>query len=290
MATIIYFTKAFKSFFAKSAMKILPLFFLFVLPLNILGQQKSKMPKRSGDEIMQKIEEINLLLKSYDTLSPFSDNEDRFELIDSIGNRITAQLLVLLNDKRIINYPIETLLVEEGIFISKSNDNKIFFFSIDEKTGGSYRTNITIIHYRLADGTVHAEFFGSEDYEAMATSIYDKVILVDSAAQKYFVIGGVQTCNTCNVSLAIAITLDTSSYHVDLIAEFDGRQDDLKIFEFDSLEKIFSYEYFAASNDDSVYGGDNEMEGLQHKYKNKYKYLNGAFFQIEKCEMWDNKE
>lgn len=95
MATIIYFTKTFKSFFAKSAMKILPLFFLFVLPLNILGQQKSKMPKRSGDEIMQKIEEINLLLKSYDTLSPFSDNEDRFELIDSIGNRITAQLLAL---------------------------------------------------------------------------------------------------------------------------------------------------------------------------------------------------
>ncbi|HRC32934.1 MAG TPA: hypothetical protein PK736_05780 [Bacteroidia bacterium] len=248
------------------------------------------MAKRSGDEIMQKIEEINLLLKSYDTLSPFSENEDRFELIDSIGNRITAQLLVLLNDKRIVNYPIETLLFEEGIFISKSNDNKIFFFSIDEKTGGSYRTNITIIHYRLSDGMVHAEFFGSEDYEAMATSIYDKVFLVDSAAQKYFVIGSVQTCNTCLASLAIAITLDTSSYHVDLIAEFDGRQDDLKIFEFDSLEKIFSYEYFAASNDDSIYGGDNEMDGLQHKYKNKYKYLNGAFFQIEKCEMWDNKE
>lgn len=270
--------------------RIFTIFILLFLTTQILGQTNKKISKNKKDDISQKITEINTLLKFYETLSPFSDNDNWFDLIDSISNEITTRLLKILNDKRIVNYSIETLLYQNEISISKSRDNRIFFFSIDEKTGGSYRTSKTIIHYRLLNGTVKADFFGGESSEALATSTYGQVFLLDSLNIKYFVIGGVQTCNTCNVSLAITIELDTSTYHTDLIAQFDGRYGDLKVFEYDSIAKVLTYEYYAADNDDPLFGGNNENLELQHKFKSKFKFINGGFLEIEKCELWDKKE
>ncbi len=271
-------------------MRLLTICILLFLSSQLFGQSNKKVTNHKKDEIIQKIEGINTLLKYYGTLSPFSEDDDRFEMIDSICNEITTRLLNILNDKRIVNYPIETLLNQEEILVSKSIDNKIFFFSIDEKTGGSYRTSKTIIHYRLLNGSVKADFFGGEASEVLATSTYDQVFLLDSINQQYFVIGGVPTCNTCFVSSAIMIQLDSNSFQTELIAQFDGRFDDLKVFEFDSISKIFTYEYFAADNDDSLYGGNNEYLGLQHKFNSKFKFINGEFLEVEKCEWWDEKE
>jgi len=270
--------------------RILTIFIILFLTTQSFGQTNKKIVKNKKDDISQKIAEINTLLKYYGTLTPFSDNDNRFGLIDSIGNGITTRLLKILNDKRIINYPIETLINQDEISISKSNDNKIFFFSIDEKTGGSYKTSKTIIHYRPSNGSVKAELFGRELSETFATSTYGEVFLLDSLSQKYFVIGGVRTCNTCYASLAITIKLDSSEYQTDLIAQYDGRDDYLEVFEYDSIEKVFSYEYYAAVKDDSVYEGNNENGQPQHIIKGKFKFINGAFFEIEKSELLDMKE
>lgn len=270
--------------------KILTIFTLLFLTTHSFGQANKKISKNSKDDIAQKIIEINTLLKYYGTLSPFSDDDNRFNLIDSISDSITTKLLQILNDKRIVNYQIETLLNKDEISISKSNDNKIFFFSIDEKTGGSYRTSKTIIHYRLPNGTVKAEFFEGECSEALGTSNYGQVFLLDSLSQTYFVTGSVITCNTCSVSLAITIKLDISTYHVDLIAQFDGRYDDLKVFEYDSIGKVLTYEYNAANNDDPLYGGKNENLEHQRKFKSKFKFINGRFIEIEKCEFYEKRE
>lgn len=259
------------------------------MTIQTFGQQR-KLQKNKKDDITQKIEEINSLLKFYRTLSPFSDNDNSYKLIDSIGNCITTRLLKILNDKRIINYPIETLLDQNELSISKSNDNKVYFFSIDEKTGGSYKTSKTIIHYRLANGYVKANYFGGEDSEILATSTYEQVFLLDSLSQKYFVIGGVRTCNVCYASLAFTIKLDSIEYQTDLIALFDGRDNNLEVFEYDSIEKLFSYEYYAADNEDSLYQDNNNNGQFQHRFKSKFKFINGAFLEIEKCEFWDKKE
>lgn len=267
----------------------LTILILSFLSIQTYGQVSNNKPIKKNDFIKQ-VEKINILLKQYETLTPFSDNENSFELIDSVSTEITTRLLKVLNDKRILNYQIETLFTEEELMISKSDDNKIYFFSIDEKTGGSYRTSKTIIHYRLPNGIVKAEFFSGKASEVLATSTYGQIYLLDSLTQKYFVIGGVQVCNTCKVLLALTIQLDTNSINTELIAQYDGRYYDLKTFDFDSLSKEFNYEFYAADNDDSLYGGDNEKEGLKHRYKSKFKYLNGEFSEIEKYEFWDKKE
>jgi hypothetical protein len=251
------------------------------MALPIYGQQK-KLQKNKKDDILQRVKEINSLLQYYDTLSPFSGNVNNVDLIDSNGNRIQTQLLKLLSDKKIINYPLETQLDQSELSITKSNDNKLFFFSMDEKTSGSYRTNITIIHYRLSNGTVKAETFREKRCEP--------ALLLDSLNQKYLAIGSVQTRITCNASEAITIQLDTSSHQTELITQYDGRYDDLKVFEYNPIEKTFSYEYNAADYEDSLYGGDNDSEKLQHKFKGNLKLINGAILEIEKCELWEMNE
>ncbi len=109
-------------------MRLLTICILLFLSSQLFGQTNKKVTKHKKDEIIHKIEGINTLLNYYGTLSPFSENDDRFEMIDSIGNEITTRLLNILNDKRIVNYSIETLLNQEEISVSKSIDNKIFFF------------------------------------------------------------------------------------------------------------------------------------------------------------------
>ncbi len=258
-----------------------------LLSIQAFGQANDKNHPKKKNDFIQQIEKINSLLKYYKTLSPFSDNDNRFELIDSISNEITSRLLKVLNDQRILNHQIENLITEDELIISKSADNKIYFFSIDEKTGGSYRTSKTIIHYRLNNGMVKADFFGNDPSEALTTSTYGQIFLLDSLEQKYFVIGGVRTCNTCNASLAMTLQLDTNSIKIKLVAQYDGRYYGLKVFEYNSELREFYFEHYAADNDDSLYGGDNGLNGLQHKYKSRFKYLNGEFVEIEKCEFRD---
>ncbi|CAN5168354.1 hypothetical protein BH09BAC5_BH09BAC5_10100 [soil metagenome] len=269
--------------------KKLTIIILFILNTQVFGQFNKRPNPKKRDNFIQQTEKINSLLKYYKTLSPFSDNENRFEIIDSIGNEITTRLLKVLNDKRILNYQIEKLLTNDDLSISKSADNKIYFFSIDEKTGGSYRTSKTIIHYRLPNGLVKAEFFGGNASEALATSTYAEIFLLDSLNQKYFVIGGVQTCNTCIASLAITLQLDSNSINTELIAQYDGRYYDLKVFDFNFELREFNFEFYSASDDDHLYGGENEIPGFQHRFKSKFKYLNGKFVEVEKCEFWDKK-
>lgn len=269
--------------------RILTILILFILNAQIFGQFNKKNNQKKKDDFIQQVEKINYFLKQYDTLSPFSDNDNRFELIDSISAEITSRLLKVLNDKRVINYQIENLLVRDEIMISKSADNNIYFFSIDEKTGGTARTSKTIIHYRLANGFVKADFFDGQPSELLATSTFGQIFLLDSLAKKYFVIGSFATCGTCIASLAITLQLDSDSISTQLIAQYDGRYYDLLVFDYDNELKEFNYEYYSDNNDYSLDGTDNKKSGLSHRYKNKFKYLNGVFIEIEKSDFLEKK-
>jgi hypothetical protein len=156
---------------------------------------------------------------------------------------------------------------------------------LDEKTGGSFRSNKVILHYQLSNGTVKGELFGEEG-TAIGSSTYGQVYLLDSAERKYFVIGGVRTCTTCRASVAITIKIGTDSYQTDLIAQYDGRVSHLTLFEYNSIEKIFTYEYESPDDDDALYGGDNSKGPLRYKYK----YINGGFEEIESDEPASRKE
>ncbi|MES2679535.1 MAG: hypothetical protein V4635_06600 [Bacteroidota bacterium] len=263
---------------------------LFSFASQFFAQTSKKQNQKEKDDFFQKIEKVNFLLEKYRKMSPLSEEENKDKIIDSTGNEIVSGLLKILNDKRIQQYKIEMFIDENGLSISKSPDSKIYFFSIDAKTGGAVRSNKTIIHYRLPNGEVKAKLFGGEASEALAISAYEKVHLLDSATREYFVIGRVHTCNTCVSSLGITIKLDSNAYKTELVAQYEGRISNLVNLEFNPAAKELLFEYYTADKDDALYASDNENPQFLHRYKSKFKYLFGELIEIERCEFLDKKD
>lgn len=258
----------------------------FFVSASVFAETTSQNNQLSDQDIIQKTEKINSLLQYYSTLSPFSDEPDRFEVIDSVRADTITLLLDVLNDKRILGYDIDELITEDELLISKSPDNRIYFLSISEKTGGTYRTSETIIHYRPTDEVVKAELFAGEASQALATSTYSQLYLIDDSAQKYFVIGGVSTCNTCSVMLAVVLEIGADSIQTDLVTQYDGRRYDLETFEYDAESKTFDVVYYSASDSDPLYGEDHGMDGFRRKYQQTFKYVNRDFLETETCMRW----
>lgn len=266
--------------------KIMTLWILLFASTSAFGETARQNNQENHQDFVQKTEKINSLLQYYSTLSPFSDEPDRFEVIDSVRTDIIDRLLDVLNDKRILDYEIEELITEDELLISKSEDNRIYFFSISEKTGGSYRTSETIIHYRPAGEGVKAELFGGEASQALATSTYSQVYLIDGPAQKYVAIGGVSTCNTCSAMLAVVLEMGRDSLETDLFALYDGRHYDLDTFEYHREMKKFEFVYYSADDGDPLYGEGHGKEGFRRKYQHMFKYINGEFMETETCKRW----
>jgi hypothetical protein len=269
--------------------KIFIIIILLFITIEGNAQGTKKEHRLKKDNFKIQIDSINYFLQRYDTLSPFSDHENIYDIISLTRQEITTRLLNVLNDKKILEYQIENLFTSSELTISKSDDNKIYFLSIDEKTGGSYRTSITIIHYRLRNGVFKSEYYGG-DPEGSSSSTYGQPYLIDSMNQKYFIIGSVQTCNTCNLSSAMTLKIDSNSYKVNTVFQFEGRYYDLEIFDYNEVDKVFSYEYSSSEQDDSLYGDGDIPLGFRRKYRGKFKYYNGEFLQIENCEFLDKKE
>jgi hypothetical protein len=244
---------------------------LFLFSARSLAQTEDRTIG-APNTFLQEIGEINDLLKYYNTLSPFSEDEKEVDQIDSLNQLLLNRLLNVLSDRRIVEYPIEKLFPGVGVAISKSEDNRLFFLSIDEKTGGSYRTQISIMHYRFPDGTVLSEYFGEETY--------GPIFLLDSLRQHYIVLGSVQTCGTCLAASACTIQFDSGAYLRNPIAQYDGRYGDLKVFEYDNTKKELCLEYDEADYDDPIYGGNTEVAS-RRKFKRTYKYADGAFQELQ---------
>lgn len=264
---------------------LLPLL-LLTLPFNPDAKQDKRETKKLQAEILY----VNNLLAAYDTLDPFSGPDNVHELIDSINSEISKNLLNVLNNDRILKYDLKEVFDKEKIEISGSKDGKIFFFSIDEKTGGSFRPAITHIFYRAKDGKPRAEYFDVHENFDSGVAYYGDPILIDSIKQKYFVIGGVTTCNTCYATRAMSLSLDSATYSTEIIDSFDGRYYDLKTFEYDTASAQFTSEYFEAYSDDSLYGSDSKVAGMRMRYLKRFKIINGSFVLVENSEFLEEME
>jgi len=243
--------------------------FLITCTLSSMGQ------KTGYDDFQQKIDSIQVLMSIYDTLSPFSGPEDRLELIDSVGGLLTDQLFQLLNDKRILNYSIATILRHNALDITTSNDHQLALLSFEEKMGGSYRSMVNIIYFRLPNGKVKADYF-DEGY-------YGNIYVVDSENQVYMVEGNLITCNTCISVSAIQLTLQDNTCIAESFFSFEGRWYDLKTTGYDPESKEFTYEYTSAHNDDTLYGqseNENHLDSVRVT-TGTYSYLNGKFTETE---------
>lgn len=89
------------------------------------------------------------LIKETDYDAILTKNRDsirQFYMIVYFQERILDQLQRLLIHPDFEKYDIAKMVHEE-LLVVKSADNKLYNFSLDEKTGGSYRSRFSIMHF-----------------------------------------------------------------------------------------------------------------------------------------------
>lgn len=248
-----------------------------VVCILVLGSSFGSISAQKNHRIPKTIDQVIKLIETYDTLSPFSDYEDSYLLIDSLNRLIPDLLIKLLSDPKYKDYPFMDVLPQNSLSISSSKDGKIQFYSLDEKTGGTYRPSITILRYRKDELAMPADYFNNDG----VGSSYGDVYLLDSLNGVYFVIGGVRTCSACIHLEALLLTINQDGVSSDLLLSYDGR--DVEDFSFDENTQTFSYSY-SYYTDDPLYPVELVNDEKIHTYSGILQYINGAFKLIEECE------
>src|ERR1043165_245582 len=225
----------------------------FTLLLAFLFVLNSLPAQTPTDSIKEKIRLINTWTATLDTLNPSEGSESY--TIDSLNTRVTDYLLQILNDKNSVNCKVESLL---QLHKRPSPDKKMIIFSFFENTGGSYKSHINIIYYRLPDGTPKAERLmfcnsdGKEDKDAYGGTFDTIIVLGSKDKTKYLCRGGGISCNTCEFDYTVLLSITDNSLQTDFCYLLDYRQGDGKVT-YHPKTKTLSYEY-TIHMDDTLYG------------------------------------
>jgi len=220
---------------------------LFFLPFLAFGQTKADFKKL--------IEETNHYLTQYSKLTPFGDEyypisgfglskkEIKELLIDADYDATLSQnkdsiqsyhMIFYFQEKiterinQIIRHPdfqkvnIKELITSDALSIVISDDNKLINFSFDEKTGGTYRSQISIMHYTdfvpqdSAQLTEFNSFFSSDGYSNIYT-------LKTGEGIKYVLTGYVRGCSYCFQTFVRLISFKDNQFTEDFIYSVDNR-------------------------------------------------------------------
>ena len=243
---------------------ILSIFLFFFITTTALGQS------HKNKSIPVKLKELKALLNESDMFTP--------EMTDSleINDKIKKQLCALLKSPGIEKYNLEKEFKGTGIGTTHSNDNRLWFYTWFENTGGSFKSNLTIIQYRTktnkTEGIVVDNSIADENdivFESNGASYTQIIKLPSKNKNLYLCIGGVTGCNTCSAVVATVIGL--TSKNIDLrypafknkeannygdqafqerVPTFimDSRVDDIKQFEYNSVTHTIHYQYIPDDN------------------------------------------
>lgn len=199
-------------------MLLIRLAFLLLLPLSLISQQSIEFTKLA--------EQTNILLRNYDIVSwnDWSTNfptdtfewpeheleyfanrsgygEENSKSVDSINGenmlfylqeRIPQFIDSLCSQPDFSKHDISQILHQGDLQIVDSDDGKLYNFSIDEKTGGSYRSRISWMYYASAIDSI------LPDYAIFSGDGYSDISDIQTAnGVKYVLSSSTRGCNYC---------------------------------------------------------------------------------------------
>ena len=214
-------------------MKLSRIVVLFLFPFSLLSQQNT--------EFTDLADQTNMLLRNYDILSAhdwminfptdtfeWPENElDYFAYQSEYGGKlheskdsINGEDMLFYLQERIVqfidslcNHPdfskhdISQILHTGDLQIVSSDDRKLYNFSIDEKTGGSYRSRISWMHYNEALYCIqpHYDIFGGDGYSGISDIQTDNGVI-------YVLSSSTRGCNYCFETSVQVITVQNNQF------------------------------------------------------------------------------
>jgi hypothetical protein len=254
---------------------------LLIIMLCCLGTVKVMGQKHKVDPFLTQVNKLKKLVIESSYYTP--------EVTDSldINNKINQQLVVLLQNPKSVTYDLDKLFGQECFYIAHSKDKRLWFFSWYENTGGSFKSNRTVLQYRTAankpfviedsqDGINNNEVYSSNG------GSYKEIIKLPSEKDNvYLCFSDVVGCNTCCANIAQVIGLDKNIINFGIPAfkensnngestfMIDSRCGNITSFAYDSKTRILSYEYIP---------DDNTPEQRDENDPETWKPINGSFY------------
>jgi hypothetical protein len=159
------------------------------------------------------------LLERADTLRPFSNNvESIYDTISMMNDAIDSVLTAQLQDPALRNADRDRLLRLEGLGGARAADGRLWIFDWYENTGGSWKSNIVLLHFRDGSGRWHT--YGSDPTRSDGTdsssfcdqgASFGKIYKLHAPGRAlYLCIGEGVSCNTCIYEIATVVELTTS--------------------------------------------------------------------------------
>lgn len=242
------------------------IFFICFFALTGFGQS------HQSDSISLKVDSLKKLLSHADTLTAeelWGDGS-----ID-INGLIAEQLYEILTVPTIVKYNLDSLLKHDFLGITHSNDKRLWIFSWYENTGGSFKSNISFVHYRTKSNKpkIIDDYYSEEEehHNSFCSNgaWFGQIFKLKSSTKNiYLCLGSVVGCNTCCAEIASVVELTKDSINFAYPAfsiikqdnqnfdyedtspcfTLDSRCRDIEKFEYDNKTQTIFYTYMTDDN------------------------------------------
>lgn len=198
---------------------------------------------------------VQKTLSMYDTLNPFGTYSlDASQLIEETNFLLAKSLENFLADTVSINQNLDSLLNVKDLSTHRSADKRIWITHWDEKTGGSWRSQACLFHYRDTKGKPHifpTQMSYSENTNLQIPSegagTTQIIKLRNSPTQLYLWLSWGQSCNTCIYQIARIIELNDDTCNLfypgfgsNNSLKLEARMGNLSDFHYNKEKKILT--------------------------------------------------
>jgi hypothetical protein len=241
--------------------------------------------------LLRKVDTLKQVLSRADTLSPFDNSvPDIYDTITFVNEQISKRLSEILTLPECLNSDLNQLLKHPSLGIIHSSDKRLWIFTWYENTGGSWRSNANLIHYRTKDKRPRIDtsaVFSSGEEESPGFchegASFQSIYKLRNTGERdlYLCLGNGVSCNTCEYHIASIIELTNNGINLKYrgfgsssCKIITSRRGNVEEFDFDPVTQIFT----------SIYLTDDytpiERKGKQIRVVEKLLFKEGKFTKL----------
>jgi len=171
-----------------------------------------------------------------------TDSIESIEALGFIQDRIHNLLDLVLKHKKAKTIDF-TKAFNDNLAVIRSPDNKLYNFSIDEKTGGSYRSRISWIYYLEGEHFVNIDDSIDDNTSTFNSDGYTEIKnFTTFNTTKYLLFGSVRGCGACYEEYVTMVHFEDDHFVLDFEYSITSRLAEQRIF-FDEVSLALSVFY-----------------------------------------------
>ncbi len=203
----------------------------------------------SFDEIgISKKDQKNILKNKKDYEFVVKDSIGKYDLILFLQKKIMDNLNRVVTNTEFGKNDITQLLNSSELDIIKSDDGKLYNFSIDEKTGGTYKSRVSLMHYTALNNNVQKEEGSMNTKKSKVYEVFDGdgftgiFSIPTTEGAKYVLTQQVRGCSLCFVTSAMLVDYKDGIFQKDFAYSLLSRDWERGV-KYDPKTRMISVDY-----------------------------------------------